>query len=127
RNHSLCLHHILVDFRTGFFYNIYQIGGIMDIGIKGIPTIYVVDDDDEFRTFIHDTLAGEGFVVHHGCIGRETLDACSRESYDLLLLDVKLPDMSGKDVLKILHEKYPSTDVMVVTAYQDINLVVELL
>src|SRR5258708_10434724 len=121
------LHHIVVDFPTVFFYNICQIGGIMDIGSKRTPTIFVVDDDVKFRKFIHETLSAEGFSVDHGSSGQETLDACSKESYDLLLLDVKLPDMSGKDVLKALHEKYPSTDVMIVTGYQDINLVVELL
>lgn len=95
--------------------------------IHRMPDVLVVDDDDKFRTFVQDTLAVEGLTVHEGRTGKEALAAFNNGSYDLMLLDFKLPDMSGIDVLKTVREKSPSTDIMVITGYKDINLAVDLL
>ncbi len=99
----------------------------MGIDTHKSTDVLVVDDDDLFRLFINDTLANEGITVHQGRNGQEALEALAKGSYDLMLLDFKLPDMSGKDVLKSVRETSPSTDVVVITSYQDINLALDLL
>lgn len=99
----------------------------MGKNIHQLIDVLVVDDDDRFRTFVHDTLTGEGLTVHEGRNGKEALAAFNHGSYDLMLLDFKLPDMNGIDVLKSVREKSPTTDVMVITGYNDINLAVDLL
>ncbi|HTK81919.1 MAG TPA: response regulator [Bacteroidota bacterium] len=91
------------------------------------PDVLVVDDDDKFRSFVHEALEDAGLTVHEGKNGKEALDAFTNSTFDLMLLDFKLPDMNGLDVLKSVREKSPSTDVMVVTGFKDIDLAVDLL
>jgi two-component system sensor histidine kinase/response regulator len=99
----------------------------MSKNVQRAPDVLVIDDDDKFRTFVHDALVVEGLIVHQGRTGKEALAAFNKNSYDLLLLDYKLPDMNGIDVLKSVREKSPATDVMVITGYKDIDLAVDLL
>lgn len=99
----------------------------MGTGTHRASTLLVVDDDGKFRTFALESLAGEEIAVTSVGSGREALDAWNTGSYDLILLNLKLPDMSGKDVFKSLLEKSSAPDVMIVANSKDIDAAVELL
>src|SRR3989338_8718436 len=85
--------------------------------------ILVVDDEsgilEEVRSFFED----EGFVVFTADNGEEGIQLLKREKPDVMVLDIKLPDMSGLLVLKVCKESSPLTKVIVNTGYVDQNLI----
>lgn len=91
------------------------------------PRILVVDDDDSFRELMQKILTNEGFAVDTASDGDIGITAARRNSYDLILLDLKMPNVDGMQVLKILKPEFPTTDFIVVTGYSDVHIAVELL
>ena len=83
-------------------------------------TIFVVDDDrGVLESF--DAMLGDDYSIVMLDDGAEALDLLSRWSPRLLFLDIKMPGMSGIDLLKAIREKKLSTEVVIVTALpQDI-------
>ena len=66
--------------------------------------ILVVDDDPAFRAFVVETLVGAGYSTHEAATGREATVLAQRRQPSLVLLDVKLPDISGHEVCRQLRE-----------------------
>lgn len=75
-----------------------------------------VDDTEALRYAKSRALKMAGFDVIEAGTGKEALDIIARMKPDLVLLDVKLPDMSGLEVCKIIKQAYPGTMVMQVSA-----------
>jgi len=67
--------------------------------------ILVADDDAAIRALLRDFLEEEGYQVTEATSGQEALASLQENSHDLVLLDVRLPGMTGLDVLKQLREK----------------------
>jgi len=83
--------------------------------------ILVIDDDPEIRESLETFLSFEGYgvdVADSGASGRAALDA---RSYDLVLLDLMMPDRSGLQVLEDLRRRDRETPVAVLTAYGSIE------
>jgi len=79
--------------------------------------ILVVDDDDDLRAFVTEALSGEGYAVIEAANGAEALAAVHAEPPDLILLDVRMPDVNGWQVLDELRSAAgPQTPVVVSTA-----------
>lgn len=87
--------------------------------------VLVADDDEALRTTLRDTLAAEGYGVFTAADGFEAMDLIQKQTFDLALLDIVMPSISGFDVLKFVKEKTPSTRVIMITAYADLKLAVE--
>ena len=87
--------------------------------------ILIIDDEtgivDEVKTYFEE----EGYTVYAADTGREGLEVLEKHKPELVLLDMKLPDMSGIQVLKICKEKYPAIKVIVNTGYVDQNIIDE--
>ena len=66
--------------------------------------ILVVDDDPAFRAFVVETLVGAGYSTQEASTGREATVLAQRRQPSLVLLDVKLPDISGHEVCRQLRE-----------------------
>jgi DNA-binding response OmpR family regulator len=85
--------------------------------------LLVVDDEsgilDEIKSFFEE----EGFQVFVADSGEQGIQVLKREKPDVLLLDMKLPDMSGLLVLKVAKESSPLTKVIVNTGYVDQALI----
>jgi two-component system, NtrC family, response regulator AtoC len=87
-------------------------------------TVLVVDDDEGMR----DTLVAilrHDFRVLKAATGEAGLAVVDREDVDLALLDVRLPGISGFEVLRILKENYPSVEVIVISAMKEVETAVE--
>ena len=67
----------------------------------------------------------KGSEVEKVTSGDQALLRLSEESYDLLIVDVRMPGLSGLDVTRIVHEKYPLLPVIVMTAFGSIETAVE--
>lgn len=80
-------------------------------------TILVVDDELSMREFLQIMLEKEGYEVLTAAGGEEALKIMGEVSYDLMLCDMKMPRVSGMDVLKKSQERYPHVPVIIITAY----------
>jgi DNA-binding NtrC family response regulator len=88
------------------------------------PTILVVDDDTTVRTSLLQALEREGMEVAEAESAERALALLAQVSPDLVLSDVKMPGLDGIELLRILKERLPSTDVVLMTAYDEMPVVV---
>ncbi|MGD1049437.1 MAG: response regulator, partial [Candidatus Krumholzibacteriaceae bacterium] len=79
------------------------------------PVILLVDDEDTIRLFLEKTLREEGYEALTAATGAEALEVTRSELPDLVLLDLKLPDMSGLEVLRQIKEEVPEVCVIMLT------------
>jgi len=79
-------------------------------------TILNADDNEVARYTKNRTLRHAGFAVLDACTGGETLEAMEKAHPPLVLLDVKLPDVSGIEVCRIIKNKWPATIVLQTSA-----------
>jgi len=87
--------------------------------------ILVVDDEDALRTVLSGELVSEGYDVRTAADGDDAISNLEKESFDLVLLDIKMPRMNGFEVLKFVKEKYPRTRVVMLTGFADLKNAIE--
>jgi len=85
-------------------------------------SILVVDDESEIREGLEILLKGEGYGVASAETGESGLAKLEEHPYDLLLLDVSLPDCNGLDMLKEIRRRDPDLSVVLITAYGSIDM-----
>ncbi len=88
----------------------------MTLRTIGSSRVLIVDDDRGFRHAMGTLLQEAGHLVVQAADGRAALDALGRETFDVLLLDVGLPDMSGLDVLAAVQHLATPPRVVMITA-----------
>jgi two-component system response regulator AtoC len=91
----------------------------------GIEKILVVDDELLMRSFAAEALRRRGKEVFLAENGRVAIQKMEKESFDLVLSDVKMPEKTGIDVLKAAKELQPASLVILATAYGTIESAVE--
>jgi DNA-binding NtrC family response regulator len=87
--------------------------------------ILVVDDEDALRTVLSAELEGEGYKVSSAADGSEAISALKSQTFDLILLDIKMPNVDGFEVLKYVKENHPSTKVIMLTGFADLKNAIE--
>ena len=87
--------------------------------------ILVVDDELIVRDSLKEWLEDEEFTADMAGSGAEALEQLSKQSYQLMLLDIKMPGMDGVDVLKKAKELLPDLNVVMMTAYATVETAVE--
>ena len=87
--------------------------------------ILVIDDEDIVRLSCSRTLVPEGYELKMAKNGQEGIKMLEEESFDLVLTDLKMPNMDGIEVLGTIKEKWPKTDVVIVTGYQTVETAVK--
>ena len=93
-------------------------------GQKG--KILVIDDELDIREGLSDLLTLEGgYTVDLANNGTEGLRKLEGTSYDLVLLDLMMPDMSGMDVLQRVRKTDSETPIFMITAYGSVEAAVE--
>src|SRR6195256_870483 len=85
-------------------------------------SILVVDDESEIREGLEILLKSEGYGVSSADSGESGLEKLEQHPYDLLLLDVSLPDRNGLDILKEIHRRDPQLSIVLITAYGSIEM-----
>ena len=89
------------------------------------PRILVVDDDDLFLKSIRKELDRGGYPVRTASCAQEALAELRSFPPDVVLLDVRLPDKNGVELLRIIKDRDPSTEVIMLTAYGSINAAID--
>jgi len=87
--------------------------------------ILVVDDEAVVRTGIAQVLSQQGLAAATAADAAEALAQLARQPFAVVLLDIKLPDMDGVQVLKHLRQDFPDTEVIMITGYPTIAGAVE--
>jgi two-component system response regulator AtoC len=90
------------------------------------PTrILVVDDEKNVRHQISSLLKLKGFEVEQAADGREAMEACTENPFDIVLCDVRMPGMDGMAFLKEIEGSESEAAVIIMSAYGDIELAQE--
>ncbi|MDA8241669.1 MAG: response regulator [Nitrospiraceae bacterium] len=87
--------------------------------------VLVIDDEDIVRTSCSRTLAPAGFEVRLARNGVEGLKILEEGPFDLVLTDLKMPDMDGIEVLRKIKEGWPAVEVIIITGYQTVDTAVK--
>lgn len=89
--------------------------------------ILIIDDEAGLRQTMARILLRAGFEVTTVASGKESLDIINEHTFDLIYLDIRMPDMNGLEVLRSIHEKFPEWPVILFTAQPDVHSAVEAL
>jgi len=88
------------------------------------PKLLIVDDEAPIRSLLGEYMELSGFEVVLAGSAADALDALDQEEYSLVLSDVRMPGMSGLELLSVIVHKYPTVGVLMLTACEDLNLAV---
>lgn len=89
------------------------------------PRILIVDDEQSMREMLRIVLRRDGYDVVSAENGKEALDFLRREPVDLLLSDIRMPDLSGVEVLRAAKEMNRDIVAFMMTAYASTDTAVE--
>jgi DNA-binding NtrC family response regulator len=90
-----------------------------------MSSVLVIDDKKSMRDMLSQTLKAEGFEVDSVSSGSRGVDLAGEKRFDVVLTDLKMPDMDGIKVLSSIREKDPDATVIMMTAYATIENAVE--
>jgi signal transduction histidine kinase len=82
--------------------------------------VLVVDDDEDVNALLSDVLSREGYRTETASAGAQALEKYQHQSFDVVVSDVKMPGMSGTDLLRAIREIDQDTAVILVTGYSDL-------
>ncbi|MCK5145997.1 sigma-54-dependent Fis family transcriptional regulator [bacterium] len=83
--------------------------------------IFILDDEEMIRDLLSETFIKDGYEVDTAMNGREALLKLERTDFDLLITDLRLPDISGMEVLEEVREKYIDMGIIMITAFGSIK------
>lgn len=83
--------------------------------------LLIVDDEEKTTTYLSKGLSEEGFVVDQANNGEEGLYAAQFNQYDLIILDVMLPNLDGWEIIKQFRRKDKDTPVLFLTARDEVE------
>lgn len=91
------------------------------------PRILVVDDEERFRTNLQRMLAAQGMAAQALGSGREALAELEKNTYDVILLDLRMPDMDGLSTLAEIKKINPEIEVIILTGHASMDAAMEIL
>jgi len=93
--------------------------------MKTVPKILIVDDEKGYRTVLKLGLEDEGYETMEASSGSEATKLIKENTFDLVVLDLRMPDIDGLEVLKAVREISPTTDCVMISGLQDIQLAIQ--
>ncbi len=81
------------------------------------PSVLIVDDEADLRELIADSLVSDGFDVAHAADGRQAIERLKAYAYDCVVVDLRLPDIDGMEVLDDALTRYPEVIALVMTGF----------
>ncbi len=90
-----------------------------------MKTVLVVDDEEGVRATLSALLDRDGHRVRLACDGREALQVLTKEAFDLVLLDLKMPGMDGIETLREIRQQHADLPVVMLTAYASADSTLE--
>src|SRR5687768_12497730 len=87
--------------------------------------ILVVDDEESIREFLDIMLRKEGYEVTVAEDGAKAIDTLKKKTFDLVISDMQMPNVTGMELLKHVRENYPELLLMIITAFGTTESAVE--
>lgn len=87
--------------------------------MKNAMTILIVDDEAMMRSLLKKILMRDGYNVLAASSGTEALNILEDETVDIVISDLKMPEMDGFELLRQIKEDYPRIGIIMMTAYGD--------
>ena len=100
-------------------------GGAKERGASLEDRILVVDDEEVICSILARRLTREGYSCVTANNGKEALNHFYKDSFSLIISDIKMPEMDGIELLKKVKAMHPNMLVIIVTAYPEIDLALE--
>jgi len=95
--------------------------------MKNRNTVLVVDDDNAHRTMLYTLISGWGYEVTEADDGATAIEKVKEQSYDLVLMDVRMVKVSGLEALEQIKSFNPAIPVIIMTAYSSVDTAVDAL
>ncbi|MFA5834120.1 MAG: sigma-54 dependent transcriptional regulator [Bacteroidota bacterium] len=92
---------------------------------KHSANILVADDENDFRMILQSFLVTEGHTVTTAEDGADAINKLHEKIFDLVLLDIRMPRVDGLEVLQFIKQQYIDTQVIILTAVDDVRIAVE--
>lgn len=92
---------------------------------RGHPQILLMEDETNLAKGLQMVLEEEGYEVDVAITGESALEKLGRRCFDLLVADLRLPDMDGMEVVKQVKERLPDTQAIIITGYPTVASAVE--
>ena len=89
--------------------------------MKDNAKILIVDDEEVVRLSHLRSLEGTDCNAQTVEDGREAISVMEQQPFDVVLLDLRMPDLDGMDVLKTIKQRWPDSEVIVITGYPSIE------
>jgi DNA-binding NtrC family response regulator len=93
--------------------------------MQNTTQVLYVDDEDNLRTLVQQQLTAEGFSVETADDGDTAVEVLGKKTYDVVLLDIRMPRMNGIEVLKHIKSKGMKSRVIMLTAVDDLTVALE--
>jgi DNA-binding NtrC family response regulator len=84
---------------------------------NSVARILIIEDDEEMRSLLEDILDEEGFQTESVSNGSEGLQELTKEPFDLVITDIRMPGLTGLDILPVIKRLQPDASVIVITAF----------
>ena len=91
------------------------------------PKILVVDDERSHRQMIEAVLSAEGYEIAQADNGQAAIDAVEEKFYDLVIMDIRMPELGGIEALKKIKTISPGIPIIIMTAYASVGTAVDAL
>jgi DNA-binding NtrC family response regulator len=91
------------------------------------PKVLIVDDEERFRTTLHKLLAVRNIDAAHVGSAEEAFSEIANNDYDVILLDVKMPEMNGIQALGRIKRENPQIEVIILTGHASVDAAIEIM
>ena len=91
------------------------------------PRILLVDDEERFRVTLGKMLSAQGLEVHCLASGAAALEEINRQAYDVVLLDIRMPEMDGIETLAAIKKDHPDVEVIILTGHASMEAALEII
>ena len=91
------------------------------------PKVLIVDDEERFRTTLHKLLAVRKIDAAHVGSAQEAFSEIANNDYDVILLDVKMPEMDGIQALGRIKRENPQIEVIILTGHASVDAAIEIM
>jgi DNA-binding NtrC family response regulator len=95
--------------------------------MKANPKVLIIDDEDRFRNTMCKLLTVRGLEATTAGSGKEALEKLSADRYDVAIIDVRMPEMTGPQTLAEMRKIDPDIEVIIMTGYASVDTAKEII
>jgi DNA-binding NtrC family response regulator len=93
--------------------------------MENLPHLLLIDDEDRFRETLSKRLSETGYTVSTAANGSEALDSLATNKFDVAILDIQMPGLSGIETLAEIRARHIGVEVIMLTGHGDVSSAVE--